>query len=102
MSPLRRRNGTAYSRTTTILLVPFGGALHASLCFKAGNKRSSGGILSMLMQSKSASPPIIKYTSRGGMNMRDIDTRAGWKIVLEATLPLAGSLVAFFLIMAVR
>jgi hypothetical protein len=56
----------------------------------------------MLMQSKSDSQPIVKCASRGDMYMRDIDTRAGWKIVLEATLPLVGSLVAFFLIMAVR
>jgi hypothetical protein len=39
---------------------------------------------------------------RGGINMRDIDSRAGWKMALEAMLPLAGSLAAFFLIMAVR
>jgi hypothetical protein len=45
-------------------------------------------------------PPI--NNSRGCMNMRDIDTRAGWEVVLEAVLPLAGSLVAFLLIMAVR
>jgi hypothetical protein len=34
--------------------------------------------------------------------MRDIDTRVGWQMGLEATLPLMGILVAFFLIMAVR
>jgi hypothetical protein len=34
------------------------------------------------------------------MNMRDIDTRVGWKKVLEATLPLAGTLMAFLLMMA--
>jgi len=34
--------------------------------------------------------------------MRDIDTRIGWKKALEATLPLAGSLVAFLLMMAFR
>jgi hypothetical protein len=36
------------------------------------------------------------------MNMRDIDTRIGWKRTLEATLPLAGSLLAFLLMMACR
>jgi hypothetical protein len=34
--------------------------------------------------------------------MRDIDMRVGWERVLEAVLPLAGSLMAFILIMAVR
>jgi hypothetical protein len=34
--------------------------------------------------------------------MRDIDVRVGWKMALEATLPLIGSLLAFFLLMAVR
>jgi hypothetical protein len=34
--------------------------------------------------------------------MRDTDLRVGWKMALEAALPLAGSLLAFFLIMAVR
>jgi hypothetical protein len=34
------------------------------------------------------------------MNMRDTDTRVGWKKVLEATLPLAGSLAAFLLMLA--
>jgi hypothetical protein len=36
------------------------------------------------------------------MNMQEIDIRVGWKMALEAMLPLAGSQVAFFLIMAVR
>ncbi len=34
--------------------------------------------------------------------MRDTDTRVGWKKALEATLPLAGSLAAFLLVMVVR
>jgi hypothetical protein len=34
--------------------------------------------------------------------MRDTDLRAGWKMALEAALPLAGSLLAFLLIMAVH
>ena len=34
--------------------------------------------------------------------MRDIDMRVCWERALEAALPLAGSLVAFLLIMAVR
>lgn len=34
--------------------------------------------------------------------MRDIDTRVGWKQALEAMLPLAGSLVAFLLMMIFR
>jgi hypothetical protein len=34
--------------------------------------------------------------------MRDIDTRSGWKRVLEATLPLAGSMTAFLLMMILR
>ncbi|MEA2730191.1 MAG: hypothetical protein QOF70_4666 [Acetobacteraceae bacterium] len=34
--------------------------------------------------------------------MRDSDTRVGWKMELEVALRLAGSLMAFFLIMAVR
>jgi hypothetical protein len=38
----------------------------------------------------------------GGVNMRDIDMRVGWERALEAVLPLAGSLLAFILIMAVR
>jgi hypothetical protein len=36
------------------------------------------------------------------MNMRDIDTRDGWKQALEATLPLLGSLLAFLILMALR
>jgi hypothetical protein len=32
--------------------------------------------------------------------MRDIDLQGRWKMVLEVALPLAGSLVAFLLIMA--
>jgi len=36
------------------------------------------------------------------MNMRDIDTRIGWKKAIEAALPLVGSLVAFLLMMAFR
>jgi hypothetical protein len=34
--------------------------------------------------------------------MHDIDTRVGWKKALEASLPLAGSLLAFLLMMAFR
>jgi hypothetical protein len=34
--------------------------------------------------------------------MRDIDIRVGWERALEAVLPLAGSLLAFILVMAVR
>jgi hypothetical protein len=34
--------------------------------------------------------------------MRDIDTRDCWRQALEATLPLAGSLLAFLLLMAVH
>jgi hypothetical protein len=66
----------------------------------AENKRSSGAILSRPMQSGLIFSVI--GDSRGGINMRDIDSRAGWKMALEAMLPLAGSLAAFFLIMAVR
>jgi len=44
---------------------------------------------------------LLKPRQRG-MNMRDIDIRVGWKKTLEAMLPLAGSLLAFLLMMAVR